>query len=295
MRRHFLFLKAALLVLLLISRAMNLLGLDDLLNERDIANGVFYVVIYLLTIEIVRSVIIKLYRRRKSLSNQETDNFILGISNLYILLYTFGLFFLLLSITNVQLTSFIFSVSIVAAALAILTKDFLTDILSSMLMTFSRELEVGDVVKMGEHKGKIVNMTLNKTTILTDEDDLVFFPNTKVFFSDIVNYTKRDIKKTSISFEMAIGMAESVTEIEEMLKDTLEQYSDLIRPNSYNLRILDIRKDSVSFKFQYVLFSPNLELEKEIRKKVVRTIFGKVNKQKIAQLNTGGESPGRGA
>ncbi len=138
MRRHFLFLKAALLVFLLISRGTNLFGIDDLLDDSAIARGVFYVVIYLLTIEIVRSIIIKLYRRRKKMSSQETDNFILGISNLYILLYTFGLFFLLLSITNVQLTSFIFSVSIVAAALAILTKEFLTDILSSMLMTFSR-------------------------------------------------------------------------------------------------------------------------------------------------------------
>ncbi len=292
MRRHFLFLKAALLVFLLISRGTNLFGIDDLLDDSAIARGVFYVVIYLLTIEIVRSIIIKLYRRRKKMSSQETDNFILGISNLYILLYTFGLFFLLLSITNVQLTSFIFSVSIVAAALAILTKEFLTDILSSMLMTFSRELEVGDVVKMGEHKGKIVNMTLNKTTILTDEDDLVFFPNTKVFFSDIVNYTKRDIKKTSISFEMNNGIAESVTEIEDMLKEALEEYKDLIRPDSYNLRILDIKKDFVNFKFQYVLYNPNLELERKIRKKVVRTIFSMVNKQKIVQVKAGGESPG---
>ncbi len=135
-------------------------------------------------------------------------------------------------------------------------------------------------------------MTLNKTTILTDEDDLVFFPNTKVFFSDIVNYTKRDIKKTSISFEMNNGIAESVTEIEDMLKEALEEYKDLIRPDSYNLRILDIKKDFVNFKFQYVLYNPNLELERKIRKKVVRTIFSMVNKQKIVQVKAGGESPG---
>ena len=277
MRKYYIWLKVLLLFALLIVRGFDLFEFHDLLEYGPIVSGVYYIAIYLLSIEILRSLVLSLYRSNKGMDPMEKDNFTLGISNLFVLLYTFGLFFLILAVSRVQVTNFIFSVSIVAAAIAIVAKDFISDIISSMFMTFSSELEVGDIIKMGEYKGKIVNMTLNKTTILTDEDDLIFFPNSKVYFSEIVNYTKRDIKKTSISFELSNGIVDDIIEIEDLLKDALSNYNNHIRPESYNLKILEIKKDYVNFKFQYVLFKHNHELEKEIRRKVIRTIFHRLN------------------
>ncbi|TVR80351.1 MAG: mechanosensitive ion channel protein MscS [Saprospirales bacterium] len=281
MRKFFIGLKLIVLALLLMIRAIDLLGINAFMDDHNVLSGVFNVVVYLLSIELVKSLIIYLYRQRKGLKYPENDNFIFGIRNLFILFYTFGLFFLMLALTKVQFTNFVFSISIVAAALAITLKEFLSDIITSMLMTFSRELEVGDVIKIGEHKGKIVNMSLNKTAILTEDDDMVFLPNTKVYLSDIVNYTKRDIKKTSISFEIGIGIIQDVEEVENLLKNAVAEYKDKIRPDSYNLRILDIKKDYLSFKFQYILYKSDPDLEKSIRKKVIRAIYEFINKSEI--------------
>jgi small-conductance mechanosensitive channel len=145
------------------------------------------------------------------------------------------------------------------------------------LMTFSDEIEVGDRVKIGENKGVIQKMTLSKTSILTEDDDLIYFPNNKLYNLEILNYTKRAIKKTSISFEIPLGKVSDFSELEALLTSSLKEYENQVQKNSFYLRIVDIKKDYVLFKFQYILKSPNHDLEIEIRRKIIKEIFKLVN------------------
>lgn len=280
MRRIFIFLKVFVLLFLIVSRVFNLSGLNAYLEEHLLLGGIFNVVIYLISIELLRSFILFLYRKQKKIKYPNKDNFILGIQNLFVLFYIIGLGYLLLKVANVELSSFIFSVSLVAAALAIISKEFIADILSSMLITFSRELEVGDVIKIADNKGKILDMSLTKTTILTEDDDVIYIPNSKVYLSEIINYTKREIKKTSVGFELPTGAVGDIKKLEQYLLESISDYKKFINEDSFNLRIVEIKKDYFSLKFQYILIIPDHELEKAIRKNVVRYIFNLVNQSK---------------
>lgn len=272
--------KVFVLLFLIVSRVFNLSGLNAYLEEHLLLGGIFNVVIYLISIELLRSFILFLYRKQKKIKYPKKDNFILGIQNLFVLFYIIGLGYLLLKVANVELSSFIFSVSLVAAALAIISKEFIADILSSMLITFSRELEVGDVIKIADNKGKILDMSLTKTTILTEDDDVIYIPNSKVYLSEIINYTKREIKKTSVGFELPTGAVGDIKKLEQYLLESISDYKKFINEDSFNLRIVEIKKDYFSLKFQYILIIPDHELEKAIRKNVVRYIFNLVNQSK---------------
>lgn len=272
--------KVFVLLFLIVSRVFNLSGLNAYLEEHLLLGGIFNVVIYLISIELLRSLILFLYRKQKKIKYPNKDNFILGIQNLFVLFYIIGLGYLLLKVANVELSSFIFSVSLVAAALAIISKEFIADILSSMLITFSRELEVGDVIKIADNKGKILDMSLTKTTILTEDDDVIYIPNSKVYLSEIINYTKREIKKTSVGFELPTGAVGDIKKLEQYLLESISDYKKFINKDSFNLRIVEIKKDYFSLKFQYILIIPDHELEKAIRKNVVRYIFNLVNQSK---------------
>ena len=269
--------RAILLLIIVAARIFNPFGLNIFLDSHPIFSGLFIVFIYLLAIDFIRNLILFFYRTKKKIQYPQIDNFILGINNVFVLLYTLGLFLLIFVVANIQITNFVFSVSIVAAGLAIVGKEYLNDIIGSMLMTFSNDFEVGDRVKIGDSKGIIQKMTLSKTSILTDDDDLIFIPNNKLYNSEILNYTKREIKKTSISFEMPLGKVSELSELDTLLTTSLSEYADLIQKDSFYVRIVDIKKDHISFKFQYILNTPNHELEREIRKKIIREIFKLVN------------------
>jgi small-conductance mechanosensitive channel len=85
---------------------------------------------------------------------------------------------------------------------------------SGTLIAFSDEINIGDTVLIGGKKGKVTDITLSKFILLNDDDDYVILPNSTVFSNEIINYTRREIRKTSIDFEIDIQQMKKVEELE---------------------------------------------------------------------------------
>lgn len=175
------------------------------------------------------------------------------------------------------------SLSIVAAAFAILSKDFFADIISGIVISFSKEISIDDYVKIGEYRGRIIDINIAKIALLNEDDDIVFMPNSTVFTSDIINYTKKQIKKTSIDFEVPTSSITTIEDLEEQLMISLSEYHHLIEPNSYNIRVVHIKKDFLVLKFQYSLIQFSREMERQIKRKAVRYIVRNINMAKFQE------------
>ncbi|HEX5112982.1 MAG TPA: mechanosensitive ion channel domain-containing protein [Saprospiraceae bacterium] len=227
---------------------------------------------FLFGLSLVVRLLAMIYRHRKHIPYNKKDNVTIGLSNISILvvtIYTVISFFELLGLSPKDIFT---SLSIVAAAFAILSKDFITDIISGIAISFGKEISIDDFVKIGELRGKIIDINITKTALLNEDDDLIFLPNSTVFRGDIINYTKKQIKKTNIDFEVPTGSFHSVDDLEEQLIKSLAEYHHLIEPNSYLLRVVHIRKDFIAFKFQYNLIQFTREMERQIKRKCIRSV-----------------------
>ena len=172
------------------------------------------------------------YRRSKKLPPTKADNVIIGLKNIYYILLTGALLTTLLGFWGIDLKTLFTSLSIVAAAIAIISKDYVSEIISGIIISFSREISIDDYVKIGEHKGKITDISLTKIALLNEDDDVIFLPNNKVFSSEIVNYTRREIKKVSIEFEVMVASIPTVEALEADLAQSVSEYEHHIEPQS---------------------------------------------------------------
>lgn len=242
--------------------------------------------IFLMVLDFVQFFIIYLYKRRKK--NQSDDNFTIGIRHIYSIVLSMGLVLGLLSLFRIDARSLLTSISIVFAGIALLTKDYISNMITGMINTFSGEISIGDNISIGQHKGKVLDVTLQKVHLLNDDDDVIYIPNILFHTIEVVNYTKRQIKRTSVEFEIGISHLNNVEEIEKMLVETLQPFNDMIHADSYYLRVAEVRKDFVLMKFQYILKEPNKELERMIRRKTVRKIVEFISlREKIVQQRMG--------
>ena len=247
--------------------------------------------IFALGLSVVISILSGFYRRWKKLDPSRADNVIIGLKNIYYLLLTGALIMTILGFWKIDFRTLFTTLSIVAAAIAIISKDFIAEIISGIIISFSREISINDYVKIGDQKGKIIDITLTKIALLNDDDDLIYLPNSKVFSSFIVNYTKREIKKISIEFEVMIQGLKTVEELETDLVRAISEFKQHIVPNSYTLKIVEIRRDSLALKFQYTLDHINRDLEREIRSKTVRRVVHYVKKNLNAAKAAATENP----
>lgn len=228
------------------------------------------IAIFLVALDFVQFFAVWIYRKRHKVRGE--DNFVIGVGQIYSLVLVAGLVVSIMSLFRLQVREVFTSLSIIFAGLAILTKDYISNMINGMIVTFAGQLSIGDNVSIGLHRGKIIDITLQNIHLLNDDDDVIYIPNNVVLNSEVVNYTKRAIKRTSIDFEINLKYLHTVEELENNLVETLKPFHDLIKEDSYYLRVAEVRKDNVAMKFQYILKEPNKELERAIRRRAIRRL-----------------------
>ena len=225
----------------------------------------YRVLLSFLALECARLIIILAYRPQNP--KRKKDNFTIGVGHVSRLVYTMMAGVLLLSMFNISLKEALTSLSLIAAAIVLITKEYIANVINGMYLTFNKVVNIGDQVKVGQHKGKILDITLTNVHLLNDDDDIIYLPNNMVFSSEIINYTRRDLKRSSVDFEVDPKRASNLDELEKKLIDSLKVFSEEIQPGSYNLKTIGVKKDYLQLKFQYTLLRPlDKELDKKVRK-----------------------------
>lgn len=246
------------------------------------ANALVSIAVFLLFLDFVQFFTTWYYRKRHKIRGRD-DNFIVGVNHIYSILLAIGIIVGVLSLFRINVRELFTSLSIIFAGIAILTKDYISNMINGMIITFSGQLSIGDSVSIGNHRGKITDITLQNIHLQNDDDDMIYIPNNVVLTSEVVNYTKRIVKRTSIDFEIDLKHLKTVEELERNLIEVLKPFESLIKPESYYLRVAEVRKDNVTMKFQYILLEPNKELERQIRRRTVRHLVEIISeREKIA-------------
>ena len=226
------------------------------------------------------------YRRRKGLAPKQEDAFLIGIRNLYYIAAALLTIAAGLTLYGIGLREAFTSLSIIAAAIAIVFKDFLSELIAGLIIAFSEQVSVGDYISVGAIKGRVTTLTLTKTVLLNEDDDLVHLPNTRVFGGELVNYTQRMQRRVSIEFEVALANIPSVDDFEASLTAALDDYAELIVPGSHSLRVVQLHKDAAEFKFRYTLHERSLEVERDIRRKTSRAVINYIQSVGRARAST---------
>lgn len=233
--------------------------------------------IFAFTGQFVVRILSWIWRRRKNLARNSQDTVILGLQNIYYLTLAGALLMTVLGFWGIDYQTLFTTLSIVAAAIAIISKDFVSEIISGIIISFSSEISIDDYVKIAGHKGKIIDLTLTKIALLNEDDEVIYIPNNKVYSGEVINYTKRAIRRVSIEFEVNVKSLKTIEVLEKDLIEAVSNYSEYIEPDSYNLKTVELHKDAISFKFQYTLRRRERELERDIRKKTIRRVVDYVN------------------
>ena len=239
-------------------------------------NKIYFLVLAALFFTVAKQIIIMVYRFRNP--RKKEDNVVTGIKLISQLIYASFVIVLVLSAIDVDIKQVFTSLSLIAAAIALLTKDYISNMINGMIMAFSDLINIDDYVLIGDVKGRIQEITLTNVRLLTDDDDLVFVPNNMVLTRELTNYTKQEIKKTSLDFEINPTRFSDLDKLEERIIESMKPFKDDIQNETFLLKVVHLKKDLNQLKFQYVLHNPkNKDLERKIRRYCARQISRIIN------------------
>ncbi|KYG78620.1 small-conductance mechanosensitive channel [Roseivirga ehrenbergii] len=271
-RRLFFFLKLVILVVLV---WLFWGKLDP--KEGDIWNrivrGVISYISGVLIVSLGRILMVYFYLKRKKKGTDFKDNFILGINGISAILHVIILLIALLAFFGLDAKEFFTSISIVAAAIAIISKDYIANTINGFILMFSNQLSLNDYIVIEEHSGRITDITLLNVVLLSDEDEIIYVPNTLLVTHNVVNTSKKNFKKLSFDFEMDRQTLGNPDDLEDYIIKALKSEFPSINLEKFSLRVFHILKDTVNLKLYITLDKKSKEMERAVWRFTNKTIL----------------------
>jgi small-conductance mechanosensitive channel len=103
---------------------------------------------------------------------------------------------------------------VVGIAVGFAFRDIIENYLAGLLLSVRHPFEPNDLVSIGGEEGKVVRLTSRATTLLTLAGNHVRIPNSTVFKSVLVNFSRNPLRR--IDFEVGVASTEDLAAVQEL-------------------------------------------------------------------------------
>ena len=239
------------------------------LEKHEILNHIVRALIFLLSANLIfslgRIVTLRIYLQQRE-ENKVQPNFMLGIDRIEFLLNLVAILISLMLAFGIQPIEFLTSITIVAAALALLTKDYITNIVNGLIMMFSDQLEIGDKIQIGRHTGFIRDITLINMVLKNDAGEIILIPNTMALAEDVVNFSKNNTHQVIFDAEITSKNEIHLNQLEESLQQILVLYPEVVVKEGAQLNILERKTENLLISYQFPIKSGEKPTEILVKK-----------------------------
>lgn len=106
---------------------------------------------------------------------------------------------------DVSMTPLVSVFTVAAAGFVLAFKESLSGVVDGIMIAFAKPFEQGDLIEVNGVKGKIQNISLLYTFLLTLDNRKVIIPNDIIAHSTIINYSSEEIRRVDITVSVAYG------------------------------------------------------------------------------------------
>jgi small conductance mechanosensitive channel len=144
--------------------------------------------------------------------------------------YIFVLAIILISVLNtigVPTTSLLTILGAGGLAIALALKDSLSNVASGIMLIFQKPFRIGDDVELANVRGIVLEVTLFNTKIKTNNNELIYLPNSKIIGDKIINKTAKSTKRLVLPFYLSHDT--SILHAKACILDVLSSQSKILK------------------------------------------------------------------
>ncbi len=131
-----------------------------------------------------------------------------------------------LSVFDINITPFVTTLGLVGLAVSLALQASLTDLISGMLLLATRQIAVGDYVKLSTgEEGYVSDISWRTTTIRQLSNNIVIVPNSKMTSSSLTNFHTLS-QTSSVTMELGVSYNSDLDLVERV---TIEVAQDVMR------------------------------------------------------------------
>ena len=185
----------------------------------NIALAAVIMVFGIMISKFIRKYIRKIFK--KVFHNEALINLFTSLVYVFLLGVTL---FVALSVLQLDkaVTSILAGAGIIGLALAFAFQDIAANVMSGIVISIRRPLRIGDIVKVKDHMGVIVEINLRDSVIKTFQGQMVIIPNKDLLQNPIENYSLMGKRRMDLTVGVSYG-----EDLERVRDITLKAVADI--------------------------------------------------------------------
>lgn len=248
---------------------------------KNISRALIFIYSSNLIISIGRISTLRFYLR-KTESTHVQPNFVLGIDRLSTLMNVILGMITLMLLFGVRPLEFLTSITIVAAAIALLTKDYITNIVNGLIMMFSDQLQIGDKIMIGHNTGFIRDISLINMELKSETGELIIIPNNLVMTSEVINYSKNNSHQVILDSEIPFYSVIQLNDLEKTLNKSLQEFSGYVYVKGAQLNVIERKPESIIVRYQFPIKSGEKITERKVHTTINQVLINWSNEKRKA-------------
>ncbi len=134
---------------------------------------------------------------------------------------------------------------VVGFILGFAMQDSLSNLAAGMMILINRPYDVGDMVEISGVFGKVDQMSMVSTSILTIDNQKLVVPNSRIWGDVIKNVTDQRVRRVDMTF--GISYTDDIPHAEQVLKDILKNHDRILDDPEPMVRLHTLNDSSVDF------------------------------------------------
>jgi small conductance mechanosensitive channel len=127
-----------------------------------------------------------------------------------------GAFCVSLKFLGVDTATLLASIGLMSFAISLGAKDIVADILAGLSLVFERTYYVGDIVQIGDFKGKVLEIGVRSTKLVSDTQDVKIISNHEI--GSVINCSKQN---SICVISISLPITTSIDELRKVLEAEL--------------------------------------------------------------------------
>jgi small conductance mechanosensitive channel len=179
-----------------------------------------------------------------------------------VLIFAFGIASVL-SQFGVNIVSLVTGLGVVGIAVGFAAQDTLSNLIAGITLLIERPFHIGEWVQINGQVGKVQEITLRNTRLVTRDNIYTVIPNSSVSSSDIINYSAGGPLRLQVS--VGIAYKESVKAAREALMPVIMGHEKVMRAPEPSVRVEALADSSVNLLLIFWIERDSIEVEPKIR------------------------------
>lgn len=129
-------------------------------------------------------------------------------------------------------------------------QNIVSNFVSGIILIFDKTLRIGDIVELSDKRGRVKEIGIRASTLLTDDGAEVIIPNGAILSNNIINWTLTN-NQMRIALEFTLSKPFSKDEVEQLIKETITTHDNIFANKEPKIIISPKTKSSSNVKIYF--------------------------------------------